>query len=210
MMEEMTVTRALVELKLLDKRILKETVNAIFLSAVRGKETTTVHRTSKEDMEKHCRKNLQSIRAMIERRNIIKTAVVASNASTSVKIAGESYTVAGAIERKGSIQYDEILLMQMRTQFAHLKDQVELANSSVEVSLKTMLEKIAGKEGVQNIDVENISKSYRDTNAMSLFDPAGIEKLIEKLDKEIDEFKADVDQSLSECNAVTKITINVG
>jgi hypothetical protein len=71
------------------------------------------------------------------------------------------------------------------------------------------LEAALGKDNVKagKDDVEAIRKPYIEANEFHLFDPLKVEETVEKLEKEVSEFEAEVDAVLSEANAVTFIEI---
>ena len=48
---------------------------------------------------------------LISRRNKIKSAIIMSNAKTVVEVAGKQMTVAEAIDKKSSIEYEKELLI---------------------------------------------------------------------------------------------------
>lgn len=101
-MESISITRALSELKLLDKRILKGIKDADFLSYEINKKNVLKTFEPKEQ--------LQSVEDLIARRSTLKSKIMESNASTKVKIAGKEMLVIEAIEMKETIQYKKQLL----------------------------------------------------------------------------------------------------
>ena len=104
----MSIHQALSELKLLDSRIERAINSGRFIGTkklVESKVSQT--RTTVKDFNVSAKADLESVRALIERRSEIKSKIVASNAKTKVTIGGTKYTVAEAIERKSSISYEE-------------------------------------------------------------------------------------------------------
>src|ERR1044071_4886125 len=100
----MTVARALVELKTLDKRITKAT-SSIELVKVRRKD-------DKWDVAEFSRKaqsDLQSLLDLIDRRDLLKRKVIQSNAVTQVTIEGREYSIAEVIDRKQTLRYRRAL-----------------------------------------------------------------------------------------------------
>src|SRR5690554_4907003 len=99
---EMTITRGLSELKLINDRIQRKINDARF--AVGNKNNNKkIDGMTIEEFNKNAKSQYQSIQDLIERRKKIKSAIVDSNAKTVVTIAGKEMTVASAIERKESI-----------------------------------------------------------------------------------------------------------
>ncbi len=103
----MTVTDALAELTLLEKRIDSARAaldnNALIAVVEVGKVPTGYK--SRQEHASQARAALQRVDALIARRRTIKRSVVLSNASTMVTIAGEEMTVAEAIEMKNFIDH---------------------------------------------------------------------------------------------------------
>ena len=127
-----TVTRGLVELKTIDSRIKKALNAACFVT----------YKTGASDPKKKITPNhFQKITDMIEYRNRLKAAVVQSNAVTKVTINGQDYTVAEAIERKNSIEYQKNLLRALREQLSEANNYIERYNPKVQARLDAMLEK---------------------------------------------------------------------
>ncbi|WHX45188.1 hypothetical protein QNH35_01415 [Bacillus pumilus] len=118
---EMTITRALSELKMLDKRINRTVDEAVLGGLMIGKHIQHGFQ-HQEDIEKKAKADDQSIQALIKRRNAIKSAIVVSNATTTIDVAGVSMTVAEAIERKTSIEYDIRYLRKLKKVYTELVD----------------------------------------------------------------------------------------
>jgi hypothetical protein len=151
-----------------------------------------------------------SILVLIKRRNDIKAAIVESNAKTIVKVDGVDMTVAAAIERKDSIEYEKTLLEQMRIQYNAAVATTNRENDKVSVSLDNFITSMLGKEGRQKAteeELDAVTKPYKDQNDYEVLNPIDIHDKITALQKQIDGFEAEVDAVLSESNAITKITI---
>lgn len=204
--EEMSVTKGLVELKLLDKRINKTTNGGIYVAAVRGGDNITSELTSKDETDKNIKASKKSVEALIYRRDQIKRAIIISNASTYVVVGGITMSVAEAIEKKNSITYKKNLLMVMKQNHAHYVEKVETENSKLENSLKTLTEQLA-QSGNEDDSIKKTVKAHREISEWKLFDPIDLKAVIEKLDEEIDRFESNVDLALSEVNAITLITV---
>jgi hypothetical protein len=101
-----SVTQALAELKLLDKRIQKA-LDYVTWADVKTKS----HPVDTDKFSKNVHAEYQSFLALVKRRDAMKRAVVTSNATTRVKVGAWEGTVAEAIEYKTSIHYKKRLLM---------------------------------------------------------------------------------------------------
>lgn len=207
---EMSITRALAELKLLDKRIQKE-INATtnIGMTIGGKPMTGF--SSVKEFEDKVKSNYQSVKDLIARRQKIKNAIVKSNAETFVTIAGNEMTVAEAIEYKSSIDYKKHLLNKLEDDYRRITVKYEQESENVKIRLDKFLESSFGKEFDKKKDeaerIKESSDGFMRLNEPKLVDPLDIKKQIEELSKHIDEFESEVDFTLSESNTITKITI---
>ena len=207
MTEMMTATKALVELKMLDKRINQKIAESAFVAVVRGQDKKTTQQVGLDKADKDIKAAKQSIVDMIARRNAIKTALVVANAKSTVTVNGKTSTVAEAIERKNSISYEEAFLTQLKNQYAACLLHIENHNANVEKKLQSILKAVADSEP-EKASFETTVKTLRSVEEETLFDPIGITNVITKLQDDIDKFKAEVDTALSVINAQTIIEID--
>lgn len=75
-------------------------------------------------------------------------------------------------------------------------------------SSQKLLENNFGKDTskANSGDIEAIAKPYRENNEYKLLDPLKIEKIIENLNNDIDNFLDNVNSALTDDNARTNIT----
>ena len=201
-----SITALLCELKLLSARIEKEVSSASFVVSVKGDKAPQGFKDSAAFNAK-AKSSLDSIKAMIERRNKIKAAVVASNAITMVKVGASEYTVAEAIERKSSIGFEKSLLQRLVSQFKLATGQAELANRQEEGRLDNQLITILGKDKTDAAMVKTITDNFWKENKSAVLDPCDATTLGDKLSKEIEDFLNNIDIALSISNAKTEIEI---
>lgn len=202
-MTEYSVTRALAELKLLDKRINKEIERSTFATVKTKNKQLDVEKFNKEAVSQY-----QSITDLLTLRNKIKSAVVQNNATTRVKISGKEYTVAEAIERKNSLDYEKRLLQKLQTERTLAKNQIDQHEANVRSKLDRLLELEFGKDVRSNVgNVDPITNSYLENNKIEFVNPLNIDEKIKQLEAEIEGFEKDVDFALSESNAMTKISL---
>lgn len=203
-----TITASLKELKTLDKRI-RDNISASCFCAVKTGDKMPVGFLPEEEFKVKAKTTLQSITDLISRRDIIKSKIVESNAKTNVTINNIVYTVAGAIERKKSIEYAKLLVSTIGLQILNTVRQAENINLNVQRLLdqhiSTMLGKEAKDKGGQ--DVEDMTTSYLKRNSASIIDPIDAKATLSALEEDINNFIADVDVALSVSNAITTITI---
>ena len=210
MSEKMTVTQGLNELKILDSRINRAIAEAKFVTSAKICDKNVTSSMSKEDFEIKAKASLQSCDDLIERRKKIKSAIVTSNAVTKVNIAGKEMTVAEAIERKVSIEYEKNLLNQMRIQYTSSALIVDKRNTEMEASIEKLVNTAFGKESKVNIkedDYSSIADPYRKSNEYGLVDPINIQDEIMKRSEELDSYLTSVDTSLQISNCTTIIEI---
>ncbi|MEM1504821.1 hypothetical protein RG959_15545 [Domibacillus sp. 8LH] len=204
---KMSVTRGLAELKLLDKRIKTVMNSAAFVDFAIGEKAVNGY-TSNKEYEDKVQSAYQSVKDLIKRRNDIKSAIVLSNAMTRVKIADKEYTVAEAIERKTSIQYEVQLMQKMKNEYTKAVNNIQRINEEVKEELNRKLDALYGREAKTKVDENNeLVKSYRNDNEAKMIDPLKIRHTYEKLEQEIDEFLSEVDFVLSTSNTLTEIEV---
>lgn len=199
-MESISITRALSELKLLDKRILKGIKDADFLSYEINKKNVLKTFEPKEQ--------LQSVEDLIARRSTLKSKIMESNASTKVKIAGKEMLVIEAIEMKETIQYKKQLLSTLEATRKSVRSKIESINEDVKYRLDGLLQANFGKESkTKDSETDAISKPFLERNEAKEVDLIDIDNKIKTLSEEIDSFESEVDFVLSESNSLTKINV---
>lgn len=205
-----TVTEGLKELKLYDDKIKKTLDSAKFVgSKKKSSEKVGVMKT--ENFESNAKASYQSACDLIRNRAKLKAAITQSNATTYLEVAGKKYTVAEAIERKSSVEYDELLLMELSTQYASETATVLKQNAKVDDQANKFLEQFLGKDSDKKVseqELSTIADSYKSKNEYELVDPLGAYEKIKSLEAEIEAFKADIDTRLSISNAVTYIELD--
>ena len=205
--EKMTVHKALAELKTLDDRINSEIAGSVFVRANRHNNMKIFGKTIADFMA-DTESSYQSVKALINRRNAMKRAVVLSNAITKVNIGGVEYTVAEAIEMNNHGMENLVDLRNcLREQYSSVKRMVESENGDKLVkACENYIQATFGtKEKINNPDIEMAQKVYMTNNTYDIVTGFDIEKVIKELTDRIDAFKAEVDSALSVSNALTVI-----
>jgi hypothetical protein len=204
---EISVHQGLAELKLLEKRIARAIQSPVFAAYAVGKNPVNGF-ASTEEFEKHVKSSFQSVKDLIERRKAIKSAITKSNALTEIEVGGVIMTVAEALDRKNNIQSDKDLLRKLKQDLAQATAAVERENSKVQARLDSYLLALYGSEKkVKEADTSATTAAFKEDNEAKLIDPLGLREVIEKLEKEIEDFETQVDFRLSEINTITKITV---
>lgn len=204
-MEKMTVHRGLAELKRLDNAIDKAITEGVYITANK-KSNIKIDGKTLDEHKKVIQGSYDKVVGLIDRRNRIKSAIVNSNASTIVEIAGVKMTVAEAIERKTSIQYDILFLQALKMQYSQAVGKVNKENEVLPTKLETYLQAILGDKGTAKPEeIELHTKTFLERNEFELIDPLELKKRMDQIQDSIDNFLAEVDAVLSESNAMTFI-----
>lgn len=202
-----SVTRALAEVKALNDRIEKATRTPAFISVTVGGKIVN-GAGDVQTVAAQLKANLQSVNDLIARRNLVKGAIIRSNAVTKVTINGVEMTVAEAIERKGSIDKERALVAVLLQQLGQVKTAVERNNVQMQGKIDAMLLTAIGKERkATEEELEAISKPYTASNVTALLDPNGLEAVTQKMSEDINGFIFEVDYVLSEANAKTELVV---
>ena len=212
MQTQMSVTRALVELKTLQDRINREIQSGTFIARLVGQDTYqnvadkigTVTAVSEK-----IKGSYQSVEALISRRQKIKSAIILSNANTKVSLMGTEMTVAEAIELKSTVQFRQYYLNTLRTQYSQVTNQIATKNAELEKVIEQLLTTSYGsdKTKIDADTVKAIADPQRKQKQSSALDPVGIEAKIKKLEEEIEVLTSEIDFVLSESNAKTVIVV---
>ena len=204
MTQRMSVTQALPELKLLEKRIDKVTDTIQDWCKVS-------HNGAPVDKDKHKKETealLQSFTDLVKRRDTIKRAIILSNAATKVKIASWEGTVAEAIEYKSSIRIKRGLLDGMKECLQARRSEYETMKGQVDGRLERLLQSELGKDVKTNPEtITALTNSFRENNKVELVDPLDLAAKVANLEEELDAFETNVDWVLSQANATTMIQV---
>ena len=208
-MSKISVARALIEIKTLEKRIEKATENLTPLGLMLGQKPEASIQ-SRESFEKTAKAAYQQVQALLQRRRQLKNAVVLSNASTQVNIAGEKMTVAEAIERKRSIGLEKHFTATMWKQHTAKLEALEGHNQKIERQLFQLLQATYAKpeSEVSAEDYDKIAQPFKANNEASLIDPLKLKETLFQLEQQIEAFETEVDVALTESNARTEIEIS--
>lgn len=202
-MTQISVTRALAQVKSLNDRIQRGHAGQFIAISVGGKING---KASIQEAEQILASNLQSVQALIEQRTALKSAIVRSNATTTVVIASKTMTVAEAIERKSSIILEQQLLQQLKGQHNRALEQTERMNVEVQQRIDALLAQSYGRDAkISEADQQAVAGPYEARHKAALVDPNKVEKVIAGLQEHLDGFLLEVDFALSEVNARTLI-----
>ena len=206
-MEKITLHRALTELKTIDKRIEKAILSSLFIGIKKDDKINGLHET--EEFSKSCKSSIQSIEDLIKRKIDLKEKLMKANSSIDVKIGDKTMKIVDAINYKELISSKKMFLAEMKKSYEMVISGTERHNKQVETNALGLAEKALGKENVKigSDDVEAVMGPYIKKNKVEIFDPLKLKDLIQKMEKEIDEFEINVDACLSEANALNTIEL---
>ena len=201
---QISINRALSELKLTNKKIEDKTANLRVAGAVQNMEPDEKQRITNSFIA-----DIQSIRDLISRRNSLKSAIVASNAAVCVTVGDESMTVAQAIERKTSIEFEKALNRRMREGYYQALNQVDSHNAAAKDNADKQANAALGAdtEGNKGDQYTAIFDAYYKKNSVELLAPEDIEAQLERDQDKVDSFENEVDFILSESNIKTMIEV---
>ncbi|MFK5707626.1 hypothetical protein [Lysinibacillus boronitolerans] len=208
-MKKLSIHRALTELKMLTLRI-EAATNEVSAVVANRKSNRKINGVDIPEYEKQMQASYDKVVGLISYRNNIKALVVQSNANTKVLVGKEEMTVAEAIERKQSIQYEKNLLEVIQHQHRLAINTVAKENDALPAKLETYLINILGNKDKQSPEeVKLHTETFMKRNEFEIIDPLNIKQQIEKLSNRIEEFESEVDAVLSESNATTFIEVQV-
>lgn len=205
--KKLSIHRALTELKMLNHRI-EAATNEVSTVLANRKSNSKINGVEIQEYEKQMQSSYDKVVGLIGYRNLIKSLVVESNARTNVTVGKEEMTVAEAIERKQSIQFEKKLLDVMQQQYRSAINTVAKENDALPAKLETYLINILGNKDKQSPEeVKLHTETFMKRNEYELIDPMNVKNKIEALNSRIEEFESEVDAVLSESNATTFIEV---
>lgn len=212
--QTISITRALVELKRYDARINQAISQGVFYALQKGQgteakvlsDTPMTVTTANEKINA----SFQSVDALIKNRQELKSAIVNSNATTTVEFRGENMTVASLIELKSSIKirekYLQTLLQQRQTQ----NQKMNASNQALEKDINTLLNTMFGTD--KKVDQQQIDMVVKSQNDKHLVSPIGatlFENKVKEIESLISDVKNELDFLLTEINSRTMIEVEI-
>lgn len=212
--ENMTVHKALAELKVIDDRINKAITSGTYVVANKH-SNQKIHGMTIDEFKTQMQADFQKVSDLIARRNAIKRAVVASNAVTKVKVGDTEYTVAEAIEMKNhGMEFKDYFMRAISTQYVRAKNELDLnSGDPLEKRAEQYVLSVIqaqpkdSKMAVDSDAMKNLRAQYIKDNQYDIIDPIGVKNVIDGLDAEVSEFLTEVDAALSVSNAITVLDI---
>lgn len=206
MATKMTIHRALGEIKLYDKKIV-DLLDKDFVLASK-KRIGKVHGIDVEKYKEEMKANLQSLRALMRNRQILKSAIAKSNETTMVTIGGETMTVLDAIERKNFMNMRMSVVNTLKSQFNRADREVRMYEDNLQANLENYIKNTTKELNNKDL-IDSLTESYKNLNEVVMIDPSNLRLVIEEMTKENDQFNTEVDYVLSESNSNTTIEVDL-
>jgi hypothetical protein len=125
-----------------------------------------------------------------------------------VEIAGAKMTVSQAIEFKNTIKYKSAMLATLKHQRQMVVVEVDAHRQKVQNKVDDNIRIICGKDAKPDAaTLKMVTDGITAGDPIDVYDPLNIDKVIDGLEKEIEDFRANVDFVLSESNATTLINV---
>lgn len=207
-----TLTRGLTELKVLKARYEKELKNLNIVAVKHGTKLRNPNGFyTPEDFANRAKAAVQSVEALERRIIEIKTKIDAANSVTMVQIGSKNITIQQALVEKSLIGLKEQRLRIYKHQLSQARMDYENAlaenrNRVVKLVSDSISSDKTSKESSSAVEAE-ANKSVEALYKVELVDSSSLSDRIEILEKEIDDFKSNVDFALSEINATTFIEL---
>lgn len=208
--QKLTVTEALVKLKLTEKKLAHVTTNLfVGLNTTRGAKALPHNFKNVDEAKAHAQAQLDSVNGLLTYRNKLKEAIVTSNANTNVTVGNVSMSVAQAIENKQSVKHKKELLTKLERDWVGLTGNAERHNAQLDRQVDDYLAKIfVGKETNSDETARQTArKNWLEANTMLVVAPDNVKETIERLRSSLEDFESNVDVALSVVNAQTFINI---
>jgi hypothetical protein len=199
-MERMSLTRALLEKKRLEKRIEKTIKESEFIDykiGINGKPRYDVDIVA----------NFQSVTDLMQRRDKIVAKLAEANATATITVGTVVMTIAEAIARKNSIHLEKLLLKKLKSNLTELNAEKEDNEEEMEEKFAELSKSMYGKEKVSEVEIKEAYKSFEKRNGLIVIDSLNLQETIKIVEDRIEDFELNVDVALSEANGKIEIEI---
>ncbi len=204
----LTVTEALVKLKMSNKKI--EDATNYCLVGFMGTSNAVAPAGFKDvpAYKSEVKKRLDSVGGLIKYRDKLKVAIVESNAKTKVTVGSNAMSVAEAIETKTSIKDKKTVLEKLIKNWQALEREITQLNNTLETRADQYVVQCFAQNPSATVEEKsNARQGFIKNNTVLIVTDDNMKNTIESLKNEISEFEGNVDVALSVANATTNITI---
>lgn len=219
-MMEITIHRALSQLKTTQARIEDKFEKDIYVSSTIGK-TNMAEGRPVDAVKREILANFDSMQQLLKNYQTLKLAIIRSNSgiteeSTNIKtgmVEGMELTVAEGIAiQKYVLPLESQFVRRLENQLNNAKRTIEMTNSQANTEITSVLEALSNKDS-KNLDpsqVNTITEAYQQNKFRQLVDPLDLADKIRKLRDKLDALSVGVDAFLSESNAISHINVDLG
>jgi len=208
-MKEISLTRALNEVKLTEKKI--QAVNAKnkgWIVTTKNGKLQNAQFDNIEQFNASVKADKQKLKDLIKYRNDVKSKLLTANVVTTIIIAGETLTIAEAIDRKNFASTEMYLYRDMNRDVDMAVNMFETQQTDLDTKVEVTINKALEGDGKKDPAViKGIEDSVRANNKLVLEDKNNMRTWITDKMESLSEFLNEVDFSLSEVNAKTTIEV---
>jgi len=204
-MEKMTLTRALAEIKLIEKKIARFSDSSVIWVGL--SKNGKIHNVSDlAKMKSTVDSNKQKLIELITRRNTIKHKLLEANNRVTVTIKEKTYTIAEAIDRKAFIETEKRIFAQINNQIVTVNNAFAIESAKLDEKVQNTINSALGGDGKKDpAVVDGINKSVRDNNQLQVEDPSSVIEWVKATIEDFEDFETEIDFKLSEVNSKTEI-----
>jgi len=215
MSTELSITRALATIKSLNVRIKNLTVKQVVTlpTAGTGRDLTIINNpdVTADRAEEMIKSNWQALQDIIEARDAIRAAVIQANATTIVKLGGKEYTIVQLLDKKAGLNDQKELVKVLKKNQANTNSVYKQQDEIYQRHLGNVRsEALSGNKKQDDESLRPYTAPIEMRMKPGIIDPLKASDLIDALETEISDFELNVDYALSEANAITKITVELG
>ena len=214
-MTTLSITRVMASLKSLDIRLTQAINSGPYLALSKGSTAPALQNStyaSVATFEAAAKANYDSIVKLMDNRNKLRSALTQSNATVKVTVGGVERSIAETLEYRRSIvpvmtSFIDLLKSQLRA-FTLQKDN---ADKQLEDTIERQGTAMTG-QGTTKADplfLESLRRQLESNLKVNLVDPLGLSAVIEKHQKELDNFLLEVDYGRAEINATTTLEVDL-
>lgn len=215
MSTELSITRALATIKSLNVRIKNLTAKQILTlpTAGTGGDLTVINNpdVTADRADALIKSNWQALQDLIAARDTIRGAVIQANATTTVTLGGKEYTIVQLLDAKAALGDKKELVKVLKKNQANTNNVFKQQDDIYQQRLGQIRSEALSTGKKQDDESLRTYTAPIDLRMKpGIIDPLKASEIIDKLEEEISDFELNVDYALSEINAITKITVEVG
>jgi hypothetical protein len=209
-MKKLTLTRALNEVKITEKKISQMNDGKVkgWVALTKNGKIVSGQFDDLDKFNATVKANKDRVSGLVAYRNKVKSALIKANNETVVTIAKESLTIAEAIDRKAFADSEIYMYRKISNSITQVQNQFDAANLQVDQKVDQLVNTALEGDGKKDPTVvKGIEDSVRNNNKYVLEDNNKVKDWVEAEIEKLEEFLNEVDFTLSEANAKTEIEL---